>query len=55
MTMKCSKCSRDAVVKEPYGLLCAQCWLKGSRVQQRETTLDIHHPTRYTIKPSKPT
>lgn len=54
MTAKCSKCNEIAVVIEPYGVLCAQCWLQGSRVYHRKTTLDKHHPTRYTIKPPKP-
>jgi predicted amidophosphoribosyltransferase len=54
MTTKCSKCNRDAVVIEPYGVLCAQCWLQGSRVYQRETSLDKNKPTRYTMKANKP-
>lgn len=54
MTVKCSRCSRDAVVIEPYGVLCAQCWLQDSKVYHSKTSLDKQKPTRYTMEANKP-
>jgi hypothetical protein len=53
MTVKCDRCSRAALVIEPYGVLCGQCWLQHARVYHSKTTLDNHKPTRYTMKANK--
>lgn len=53
--MKCEKCCKDeAVVKEPYALLCARCWLKG-HTRGNDQLLDKPLNNVYAKKSIKPT
>jgi len=47
MPTKCKKCGESALVKEPYGFYCAECWVKDHDMRAKGKHIHKHyHGTR---------
>jgi len=46
MKTTCDKCSATALVKEPYAVYCAECWLEDHGRKQPKKTLSRVHTAK---------